>query len=400
MPGEVEPLVAAGVMCNRLANFKEAVKLLEQASAIEPSHEAAYTHRIESFSRLNDHENAETTFYLSQQALEEPSAMCLAAMAESLIAREEYERAGWCLREALRIDPNMPRLRARLAAVFAATDQPQRALQMYLRDLRDDPGNIDTLLDYGELLMSLQRLAEAAEKFRRVLELEPANIDAHYRLGEIALAEGRFQQAHVEFELVQKLDAEYPDIRLSLAEALLPMGHREAATNLLKQELRVVAAAKQPPIPDSTLAKFGRLLLDAGLPADAAKLLKRVVAKQGESPAILRQLALARFMSGDRDGGIVASRRVLRLEPNCVASMHNLALAALETGRVRIAYGWIVRGLRVNRHDEGLRRLRLRVWTRATGLIVLGWFRLARGLLVRPMPVKNTAAAKRSQTKV
>ena len=138
-------------------------------------------------------------------------------MAESLIDRSDYERAGWCLREALRLEPSYPRLRARLATVLAATGKPQRALQMYLRDLRDDPGNTDTLLDYGDLLIELGRLPEAGEKFRRVLELQPANVEAHYRLGQLAQSTNRYEQAHVELELVLKLDPQHSRVRLALA---------------------------------------------------------------------------------------------------------------------------------------------------------------------------------------
>ena len=46
-------------------------------------------------------------------------------------------------------------------------------------------------------------------------------------------------------------------------------------------------------------------------------------------------------------------------------SIHNLALAALEDGRLRIAAGWIDRGLAFDRHDDGLRRLRMRLWLRS-----------------------------------
>ena len=97
----------------------------------------------------------------------------------------------------------------------------------------------------------------------------------------------------------------------------------------------------------------------------------------GETPDLLRQLALARFRAGDREGGAAASRRVLRHEPACIRSMHNLALAALQRNQLRLAAGWIRRGMQVNRHDDGLRRLRMRLWMstvrdrmrRATGAV-------------------------------
>lgn len=364
LPDQAEPLIAAGVVCNRLQRHELAIAWLDQALALSPTSEPAYAHKISAFVRMGDHDEAEATFYLAQHALEEPSAHCLAAIAESLIERRLHDRAGWCLREALRLEPHVPRLRARLAAVLAATGKPQRALQMYLRDLRDDPGNIDTLLDYGDLLIDLGRLPEAAEKFRRVLELEPANVDAHERLGHIAMAGGRYEQAHLEFELVLKLDPQFPVIRLAASEAMLRRGHAAAARRCLRDELdgwdqeETAESART----GEELERFGGLLLEAGLPSEAAKVFQEAVDEQGESANLMRQLAIARFRAGDMDRGVVASRRALRLDSKCVASIHNLALAALHAGQLRVAAGWIARGLRVDRHDDGLRRLRMQLW--------------------------------------
>jgi len=364
LPDQSEPLIAAGVVCNRLQRHAQAVAWLDQALSLTPRNETAYAHKISAMIRLGDHDEAEATFYLAQHALEEPSAQCLAAIAESLIERELFDRAGWCLKEALRLEPQVPRVRARLAAVLAATGKPQRALQMYLRDLRDDPGNIDTLLDYGDLLIDLGRLPEAAEKFRRVLELEPANVDAHERLGQIAMAAGRHEQAHLEFELVLKLDPQFPVIRLAVGEALLKRGHTKAARRCLREELD--CWTQEEPVESARsaeeLERFGGLLLEAGMPTEAAKMFQQAVDEGAESAILLRKLAVARFGAGETDRGVAASRRVLRLDPKCIASIHNLALAALQAGQLRVAAGWIARGLRVDRHDDGLRRLRMQLW--------------------------------------
>jgi tetratricopeptide (TPR) repeat protein len=381
----VEPLIAAGIVSNRLQRYETAIDWLEQAIAMAPGSEPSYAHLIDALTRLGRHDDAETTFYLAQQALPEASPHCLAAIAESLIERRDFERAGWCLKEALRVEPQMPRGRARLAAVLAATGKPQRALQMYLRDLRDDPGNIDTLLDYGELMLDLGRLPEASEKFRRVLEMEPANVDAHFRLGQIAMTAGRYEQAHLEFELVLKLDPHFPAVRLSVAESLLRRGRTEEARAHLRDELDSwERGADDLPIEPGTepraarderdMERCGGLLLDADMPEAASRVLERAVAS-GSTPSLLRKLAIARFRSGDVEGGVATSRRVLRQDPSCVASMHNLALAALRAGQLRLASGWIERGLRVERHDDGLRRLRIRLyfaWMRAAALRLIG----------------------------
>jgi tetratricopeptide (TPR) repeat protein len=374
LPGQIDPLLSAGIVANRLGRFEPAMKWLEQALKLDRLCEPAYSHLMESYLRLERHEEVETMYYIAQQTLPEPSAHCLAMMGESLLQRREYRRAGWCLKEALRLDSSIPRVRARLASVFAATGRTQKALQLYLRDLRDDPGNIDTLLDYGELLMEVGRLPEAAEKFRRVLELEPANVDAHYRLGEIAMRGKRYEKARLEFELVLKLDQQFPQARLALAEALLVQGWAVDARRHLRHELEAADLSQRTDQPREDLVRLGTLLLSADMPSEAAQALERAAAASPTDLNVLRRLALARFQSGDRLGGVAVSRRVLRLEPRCVRSMHNLALAALEDRRLRLAWGWIRRGLRIDRHDDGLRRLRMRVFLYAAEWAVRrGW---------------------------
>jgi len=405
LPDQIDPLLAAAVTSNRLEKFDRAVELLERLLKIDSTNEAGYAHKIEAHSRLGQHDDAETTFYLAQQVLPEASAQCLAVMGESLMQRGLFDRAEWCLKEALRLEPNMPRLRARLAAVSASVGKQQRALQLYIQELREDPGNIETLLEYGLLLFDLGRLPEAAEKFRRILELEPANVEAHFELGQIALATRRFEQAHLEFELVLKLDSQFPGIRQAMGEALLRRDRLEEAREFLIEEcdqtLATLSEVKRMPTaegrasnperaesdgddkestppderPTSGLPRLAELLLEAGEPARAATILEHVL-EEKQTADLFRQLALARFRAGDRDAGSAASRRVLRLDPTCVRSIHNLALAGWQQGRLRIAAGWVQRGLAINRHDDGLRRLRIRIWLSA---VHHAWGRFVQG---------------------
>ncbi|MFO0872381.1 MAG: hypothetical protein U0575_00230 [Phycisphaerales bacterium] len=59
------------------------------------------------------------------------------------------------------------------------------------------------------------------------------------------------------------------------------------------------------------------------------------------------------------------SRAVLRRDRTCVRSRHNLALACLTLGQLRRAATWVASGLRIDPHDDELRRLRVRVWIAA-----------------------------------
>ncbi len=372
MPDQPEPLVAAGIMSAHLENAQAAIAYFDEALELDATCESAYAHKIHSHISLGDHAEAETTYFISQQALPETSGRCCAAIAESLLERGEYGRAEWCLREALRVDSSLPRIRTMLATVFSMTDRRHQAVQLFLRELREDPGNIDTLLDYASLMIDLGRLPEAGEKLRRVLELEPANIEAHYQHGLISMQLSRLEQAQISFELVSRLDPDFPGIRRNLAAAMVLRGRIREARRCLKAEYDFLVHTTGDDgrllidtAESKSLTEFGQLLLDAGLPHRASTVLRHALMTDDRDVQILRYLALARFQSGDRDGGCAMSRRLLRFDPECIAAIHNLALAAVQQRRVREAYGWIMRGLRIDRQDEGLRRLRIRVWAMA-----------------------------------
>jgi tetratricopeptide (TPR) repeat protein len=93
----------------------------------------------------------------------------------------------------------------------------------------------------------------------------------------------------------------------------------------------------------------------------AAKIIPEFVKLHTAEPDAWRALARARFESNDIAGGRDASLQVLKLDPKCALSHHNLALAALRTGDLAGASSWVRRGLTLARTDEGLRRLRSRV---------------------------------------
>lgn len=355
LPEEADPLLAAGSLCNRLGRHDDAISLLEHAAGLRRDDDTAYAIWIDSLVCLDRDEEAETVFHLATQCVEE-CPRSLAAVAESLLRRGLHARAEWCLREAMRLEPTLPRLRARLAAVFAETDRAERAVQLYWRELRESPGDIETLLDFGDLLVRLNRLAEAEERFRRVLELEPANVVAHRRLGDLSLQTGRFERSLLEYELVSKLDPSAGAIHADLAECLLAMGRRDDAWEHLQAELDLWNADES----EAEAERVGVLLLRAGRPLAAIPLLECATEAVPDADT-LRQLALARYQTGDLRGGVAVSRAVLELDPGCVRSRHNIGLAMLRAGRVRSAAVWVRSGLRIDPNDDGLRRLRMRV---------------------------------------
>lgn len=370
---DAQSAVCVGVNFLRAERARESITWFERAHKLEPESSASFVHRIEAYSHLGDHDQAEVMFYLAQQ-VNPKDAGAYATLADSLLERGLHDKAVWCLREAAHLDPGLPRVHARLAEAYAATGRLERARQLYLRELRADPGDIDTLLDLGELLVDMNRLPEAGEKFRRVLELEPDNPTAHYHLADLAARLGQHAEALAQFDVVLRLDPDFVGVRRRIAGLLLQRDEdAETAREMLAAELAM--SREQPDqFEAEDREELAQLLLDARMPLEARGLLEELAAKRTGNAAVLHALAVACFQLGDRPMGLEHSREVLRLEPQHVAAMSNMAVASLHDRQWTRARYWVRQALRVEPDDAFLRRLRmrLRIHTVAEALVWLG----------------------------
>lgn len=364
-----------GVICLRLEQPEEAVKWLEIAEreSARPSTRAEVSvHQIEAYAAVGRHDDAEQAFYLALQCEPEEDpvdegepvnrvhAQAYANMAEAMMTRQEWERAIYCFREAANLDESIPRVHARLAAALSETGRHERSRQLYLRELRDNPGDIDTLLDLGCLLVDMNRLMEAHEKFRRVLELESNNPDAHFYLGDLALRQHRRRDAEAAFRLVMRLDPDYPEVRRRLAELALDRAEHSEARRLLRRECRDLGEdPKKFTLGD--LDDLGQLLLDARLARDAARVFEKLVERASDDAKAWHYLSVARFQMGDRAAGMSAARKALRIDPRLTAAIHNMALASIQERRWKRAGAYIAQLRDLDPDDGALRRLSLSV---------------------------------------
>ena len=362
LPDAVDPKLAVGATCLRLARFSEAEKCLELALALKQSMEQAWAMLIDAQSALGKFDEAETSFYLAQDALPDQSASVLVAMSCSLSAQGKLDRAIWCAREAIKIDSSVVGGRLQLANALVASGQGQQASQILLQELREDPGNVQALLLHADVLAGTGRTSEAIVKLHRVLELEPANIEAHIRAGNIAMESKRWEEAFIAWGLVKRLHPSHPTATLHLAQSLIAMHRFEAARPLLQEYREQLSESTSI----EHRLQVSELLLTSGDASDAILLLEPIARENGMdaiSLDVLRLLALAYFAKDKIDEGVSISRKVLRCDERCLASMHNLALASIKNKRWRMAWGWVNKGLSIDPYDEELRRLRSRlIW--------------------------------------
>jgi tetratricopeptide (TPR) repeat protein len=363
-PDESGPAISAASNLVRVRRSEAALDWLARAESAGSTAPELFVYRIEALSDLGRHEEAELAFYMGQQQ-HSGHADLYAAMGEAMLDRGLIEKGMWCLREATRLDPETPAISARLARAYEQAGRLERARQLYTRELRSNPGDVDTLLDLAALLRRMNRPAEAAEKLRRVLELEPKCAEAHSAMAELAEDAGDVDAAITELDVALRLDPETEDGRLRLAELLLrrKREHDRAWINgLLSAEFAAVEKARASGDHSADLQALVDALLDGGRPAEATRAARWMLEEDPDSLTGRHLLSVALLEAGEDEAGMAEAREVVRREAGFVPAMHNLALAHMRRREWLRARYWVAQAVQADREDASVRRLRLRIW--------------------------------------
>ena len=114
------------------------------------------------------------------------------------------------------------------------------------------------------------------------------------------------------------------------------------------------------------LLDLSNLLMDNGQRRAAVACLKRMVAAQPDNISGWQNLAVAQFMRGQYDDGIVSCRQVLARDSKNLPTIFNLALACEQLGRYDRALHWVMLGLSIEPRDAAFANLKFRLRTLKT----------------------------------
>lgn len=172
-------------------------------------------------------------------------------------------------------DPALLALTAQLLADAGQHDRAAATLRKALRKTPQDPSLLRALAASYE---ALGQLGPAQRALERALRIAPQSREAWRRLGAVHARAGRAAAA------------------------------RDAYRNLVE--------GVADPLPGD-LALYGRSLLAARNPAEAARVLQRAAEAAGaeDRPALLGDLGVARYLAGDAAGAVEALRVAVRARP-------------------------------------------------------------------------------------
>ncbi len=351
-PDDLETLNCLGINLTRMGKYAEALDCFQQMEKLDATYEPGYCNRVVTYTEMGDHEQAEVMFYMARQVKDE-CPLCLYNIANSLYARGLYDRAIHCWMQALRIDPLHPEAHERIAEAYWAKGDMKMARAYYEAELRiaDGGGSIETLLDFGEMLVQMGDTIAANGKFRRVLDREPDNAQALCQLAEIACVEGNYELAERRAQRLLEVCPDHRGAYAKLGKALLRQGKVQDAAKALLVEIRRVGS-------DSDLLhELGELLLEAHEVRRANEVLARLVELTPSDALAQHNLAVSYFMMDRLDDGIAHCRKALKIQPDYALALYNLAVAHMIKGDRARARRYAQRAMMLDPENDNFRQL-------------------------------------------
>jgi serine/threonine-protein kinase len=270
---------------------------------------------------------------------------------------------------ATRLDSGFARAQAGIASVYAVLPlygvADQRAAQEHGLAAANAALRIDSMLPEGlaargALRTSAWSFDEAAGDLQRAVKLEPNNPLAQQWLGELRLMKGDAAGAVTALTRATSLDPASPIIGSVQAMARQATGATDSALVIAKR-----AADFDPALGGPRLI-YGTLLLDAGKPREAVRVLEQLRASDPKGPVTLGALGAAYAAAGQRENAEELLRQLeaspaMPRAPSAIAKIH------LALGDNEAALAWLKKA--ADAHDPAFTSepFMLRFWDPVRG---------------------------------
>ena len=307
-PDDVEILNCLGVDYTRTANYDLALNTFERIEAIRPDFEPAYCNRIIAYTEMEQYDKAEQMFYLAQQ-INPDCPLCFYNIGNSLFSKGQYKRAVWCWERCAELDPGHPQIHFRLAQACWISGQGRRANQEFIAELRQNPIDLEVILDFGLFLLESGDLEAAKEKFNRILEFDETFALAGFYLAEVYLMQEDLSGAAQWYQRAMDADHTLAGPRFRLAQI-----YKEedilVAIDYLKKECELGIEDKD------VLSATGWMFMEMGLLENAFNCFLRILEQGDSDSGSFFGLSISLAMKGEYESGLLSLRQAIRLSPD------------------------------------------------------------------------------------
>lgn len=235
-------------------------------------------------------------YFLAERPKDGESAALDFTLGNLYFQEEEYQKAAFAYRQAVKTFPKFRAALMNLGRVFLLLDKPGETIKAYQQLVTDGQADADIYLLLGHAMLMEDSPASAETAYRQALLLRPRGNEIRMGLAKALLQQQRFREGlSLLNEILQKepLNEELWTLK---ANALLADEKHSEAIQVIEQAYRLNRASPE------MLATLGDLWLFAEQPEDALRAYQAAFA--GKTPSISRMLrALEGFLMVEDHAG-------------------------------------------------------------------------------------------------
>ncbi len=222
-------LLALGILTWRQTEtYKSAETLCLHNLAKNP--ESWSSHNNLGLALRNQGKQKEALFHFQETLKLRPNSVQAANnIADILIERKEWDRAGDILKQVAQIKPDYADGLNNLGVVLKNQGRLEEAKAKYLEAIRLRPDAAEWRVNLGNLLNEQNQTEAAKEQYLAALQLNPNLSDAHNNLGIILAKSGNNEEARKQFGEAVRIKPEYPNAQNNLANVLAMTGDLDGA---------------------------------------------------------------------------------------------------------------------------------------------------------------------------
>jgi tetratricopeptide (TPR) repeat protein len=273
-------------------------------------------------------------------------------LAEAHIAFGESSAAVALLQGKVGNDPSLALLLSRAHYQAGNPAEAAAGLEPFARDLlskepaadRDKKLAADFALEHGRALVALSKWAEAMASLDVAVRLDPRSLQGWQLLGRAQMAAGRREDAARSMEKFRELQSQQKDNSTRVSEIergesdptgrnlqramdLAAAGRTDEALATVRQEIGIAAQDPRPRLAEITI------LVGAQRPQEALTAAESALAAMPGHPDFLYLRGAARMALRQLPGAEQDFRQALQAKPDHVATMNDLAVLLMSTGR-------------------------------------------------------------------
>lgn len=315
-PRNPAPLIAAALAYLALNNENDAFESIEKALNLSPDHIGAAYVLAEIYRGRKEFQKVRGLY---QKILEKsPNHLrTLLRLAELESSEGKSEAAAVLIKQAMESNPEAIEPRIIVAQTHLRHGAPLKSIAVLSEVSKTYPDDPRILQVLGQAQIDAGKAGTAVSTLERLVRINPKSAAAHYVLARAYGLLGSRSRMHEEFEIALTLDPKFIQAAKARVRGLILDGKHDAANTQMQ------ALKSEYPDRVDIRALEGWVAVQQNRTSDAIPIFREVLAKIPD-PDIMRQLTMALWNSGERDGAIDTIQDWLSGNPKDVAAMMDL----------------------------------------------------------------------------